>query len=64
MSVFIIRRYLLAFILMSLISGQSMAKGGNVRNEDYYDPARLNRLPPEVRATGFRECSKSHASVR
>jgi hypothetical protein len=61
MSVFIIPRYLLAFILVSLISDQSMAKGGNVRNEDYYDPAHLNRLPPEVRATVFRECSTARA---
>jgi hypothetical protein len=61
MSATIISRCLVALIVLPLISTQLFAKGGNPRNEDYYDPAHLNRLPPEVRATVFHQCSTARA---
>ena len=54
-------RCLAAFILLPLISVQALAKGGAFRNEDYYDPEHLNRLPPEVSATVFRQCGTARA---
>jgi hypothetical protein len=60
-SVFVVSRCLVAVLLLSVFSVQSLAKGGNPRNEDYYDPAHLNRLPPEVRETVFRECGTARA---
>ena len=54
-------RYLLAFLLVSLISDQSLAKGGSYRSEDRYNPDHIENLPPEVRDAIIRQCSTPRA---
>jgi hypothetical protein len=55
---------LVALVFAPIISVQAFAKGGNVRNEDYYDPAHLKRLPPEVLTAVVRECGTARALHR
>jgi hypothetical protein len=58
---FLVSQCLVAFFLTPLIGSQVLAKGGTSRNEDYYDPEHLNRLPPEIRDTVVRQCSTARA---
>jgi hypothetical protein len=58
---FLVSRCFVAFVLLASLDSQLLAKGGTVRNEDYYDPEHLNRLPPEVRDTVFHQCGTARA---
>jgi hypothetical protein len=51
MSAFTTSRCLVAFILVSLLGGQSFTKGGGNfgRGEDRYNPDHIESLPPEIR---------------
>jgi hypothetical protein len=54
-------RFLLAFVVLSLISNQSFAKGGSLRSEDRYNPDHIEVLPPEVRDAVKRQCGTPRA---
>jgi hypothetical protein len=36
-------------LLVLTMCTQSLAKGGNIRSEDRYDPQHIENLPPEIR---------------
>ena len=47
---------LVALIAALPISEQSLAKGGNMRSEDRYDPQHIENLPPEIRQWVLKLC--------
>jgi hypothetical protein len=62
MSAFITSRCVGVFFLVSLLNGQSFAKGGNFgRGEDRYNPQHIESLPPEIRETIMRRCCAPRA---
>jgi hypothetical protein len=54
-------RYLAAVVALLLISAQLLAKGGNMRSEDRYDPQHVENLPPEIRDAVVRQCDTPRA---
>jgi hypothetical protein len=58
MSVFITSRCLVAFILVSLLSTLSSARGGGGfgRSEDRDNPDHIESLPPEIRDAVIHQC--------
>jgi hypothetical protein len=61
MNAFIVSRCLVAFVLVSLLSNQSSAKGGGFRSEDPYNPQHIESLPPEVRREVIQRCHTPQA---
>ena len=61
MNGFTASRYLVASVLVPLISTPSLAKGGNYRSEDRYDPQHIESLPPEIRDAVIYQCGKPRA---
>lgn len=49
-------RYLVVFLLL-VIGTPVLAKGGNMRSTDLYEPQHIDNLPPEVRQNVLRLCS-------
>ena len=54
-------RYLYVFLALSLTCTELLAKGGNVRSEDRYEPQHIDRLPPEIRNSILRRCNEPKA---
>ena len=44
-----------------LVSTQLLAKGGNMRSEDRYDPQHIENLPPEIRQQVLKLCPAPRA---
>ena len=63
MSVLKTSRCLVAFLLVPLISVQSVAKGGGAfgRSEDRYSPDHIESLPPEIREAVINKCGTARA---
>jgi hypothetical protein len=57
----IVPRCLCVFILVSLLSNQSSAKGGGMHSEDRYNPQHIESLPPEIRNAIIHRCSTPRA---
>ncbi len=51
----------LALIAVLSISTHSLAKGGNMRSEDRYDPQHVENLPPEIRQQVLKLCPGARA---
>ncbi len=47
---------LIALVALLPISTQSLAKGGNMRSDDRYEPQHIDNLPPEIRQQVLRLC--------
>jgi hypothetical protein len=58
---FLASRCLVAFVLVSSLSSQLLAKGGSYRSEDRYNPQHIESLPPEIRDAVIRGCSRPKA---
>jgi hypothetical protein len=58
---FLASRYLLAFVLVPLISNQSFANGGSYRSEDRYDPDHIESLPSEILDALIHRCGTPNA---
>lgn len=61
MSAYLASRFLLTLLLVPLIGTQLLAKGGNPRSEDRYDPQHIESLPPEVRDAISHKCGEPRA---
>jgi hypothetical protein len=54
-------RCLYVFFALLLTCTELLAKGGNFRVEDRYNPQHIDSLPPEIRNSILRRCSEPNA---
>ena len=57
----LVARCVCALTLIALSQNQLLARGGNFRSEDRYNPQHIDSLPPEIRNAIYRMCREPKA---